>query len=73
MSCLVSNIQWDTDGLDPEELQLPTELIVDMVAEGLRASSELSDWLSDKFGWAVRSFDCLPIPSDLQNSATQTA
>jgi len=70
MSCLVSNIHWDTDDLDPDELQLPTELIVDTLAEGLHAPSELSDWLSDKFGWAVVSFGCLPMPGDLQNSAT---
>lgn len=51
MQFLVTGIEWDTDG---EDVDLPTELTVDAEAHGIKdPDTELADWLSDRYGWAV--------------------
>ena len=52
MQFKATNIKWDTDGEDVEELGLPTELIIDADDE-----FEVADALSDKFGWLVASLN----------------
>jgi hypothetical protein len=55
---LLTHIEWDTDGADPEELGLPSQLTINGDGEGIDNSSEISNLLSDKYGWAVISFAC---------------
>jgi hypothetical protein len=58
MNYLLTHIEWDTDGADPEELGLPSQLTINGDGEGIDNSSEISNLLSDKYGWAVISFAC---------------
>ena len=51
---LIQNIQWDTDG---EPVALPTELTLQTDADDANLSHEISDILSDTFGWLVVSFE----------------
>ena len=54
MDIRVYDIQWDTDGQDPADLNLPNDLTLSTAAEGIENPAEdLSDWLSDKYGWCV--------------------
>ena len=52
----VTNIIWETDG---EEVNLPTEVEVD----DNMSDDEITDYLSDTYGWLVISF-ALPIDND---------
>ena len=49
----VKGIVWDTDGEDPEELDLPTEVEVpgDVDEDGI------ADWLSDEYGYCVYHYE----------------
>lgn len=61
MELKVVNIDWDTDG---EEVELPSEVIIDTQAEGIEnPEMEVADWLSDRFGWCVNSFSIEPAES----------
>lgn len=44
---------WDTDGVNPEELDLPTQVDVPDEIE----VSEIADWLSDEYGYCVDGFE----------------
>ena len=44
---------WDTDGVNPEELGLPEQVAE---PEGLDVH-EISDWLSDEYGYCVDRFE----------------
>jgi hypothetical protein len=48
----ITNITWETDGLEPEELGLPTEVELpkDVDADDYDA---INDYLSDTYGWLV--------------------
>lgn len=46
MRVVISNIEWDTDGENPEELGLPTDCIEVGVEDGVE-EDELDDWISD--------------------------
>ena len=49
----VTDIEWDTDGENPEDLDLPSEVAInDDIDE-----DEIADWLSDNYGWCVLSFN----------------
>lgn len=48
----VSNIKWETDGLDANDLGLPTNV---EVSDDLD-DDEIADYLSDTYGWLVESF-----------------
>ena len=48
----VKSIVWDTDGEDPKELELPTEVEVPGDVE----EDEIADWLSDEYGYCVESY-----------------
>ena len=52
MQFKATNIKWDTDGEDVEELGLPTETLIEADDE-----FEVADVLSDKFGWGVSDLD----------------
>lgn len=43
------NIEWDTDGQDPEELGLPSEM---QIPQNI-SKNDVADWLSDQTGWLV--------------------
>lgn len=58
MNYLLTNIEWDTDGVDPEELELPSELTINGEGEGISDVSEISDFLSEEYGWTVIGFAC---------------
>jgi len=59
MEIRVSSIDWDTDG---QEVDLPTELVVDTAAEGIEdPDTEIADWLSDKYGFCVKSVAFEPV------------
>jgi hypothetical protein len=54
MAIKITDIDWDTDG---EEVDLPTELVIDPVAEKIEdPAMEIADWLSDRYCWCVKSF-----------------
>lgn len=60
---LVTNIEWDTDGIDIEELDLPTEVTitnpsVEMIEEVEEDGycDEITDFLSDEYGWLVAGY-----------------
>jgi hypothetical protein len=46
----ITNITWETDGLEPEELGLPTEV---ELPEDVDADDDdaINDYLSDTYGW----------------------
>ena len=48
----ITNITWETDGLEPEELSLPTEV---ELPEDIDADDDdaINDYLSDIYGWLV--------------------
>lgn len=59
---IACNIKWETDGQGvdlPEEVELPDEIDVDAIGE-------VEDYLSDEYGYLVKSFDieydedCIP-------------
>lgn len=48
----ITNIIWETDGLEPEELGLPAEV---ELPEDIDADDDdaINDFLSDTYGWLV--------------------
>lgn len=46
------SVNWDTDGINPEELNLPE--VVDIPA--YINEDEVADWLSDNYGYCVYSW-----------------
>ena len=53
-SIRVTDIHWDTDGADAD---LPAEVELDLAEERIDdPDQQLGVWLSDKFGWCVKSF-----------------
>jgi hypothetical protein len=52
----ITNIQWDTDGEDIQDL--PTELSLNFndFDDDFDFDEELSDWLSDKYGFCVEGY-----------------
>ena len=57
----ITEIDWDTDGLDPQELNLPTEVPIDRdkyhdINGNKLEEDEIADVLSDIYGWCVNSF-----------------
>jgi hypothetical protein len=58
MAIRITDIDWDTEG---EAVDLPSEVVVDPDHEGIGADEEaLGDWLSDRYGWAVKGFATAP-------------
>lgn len=49
----VTDIDWDTDGEDPEDCDLPES--VDIPLESLKKTS-IADYLSDEYGFCVKSY-----------------
>jgi len=52
------NINWETDGENvnlPTEVKIPTEIA--KIYKKDRNDYVITDWLSDEFGWLVKSFD----------------
>ena len=54
---LVTNIKWETDGYEVDDL--PTEVEVDDDLD----EDEIADYLSDEYGWLVESF-ALPMDDE---------
>lgn len=52
MKYKVKNIQWDTDGEDPEEIGLPKDAVIEAESE-----DEIADALSDYYGWCIFGFE----------------
>lgn len=48
------NIQWDTDGDEELLKDLPTEV---KIPTGMWDEDEISDWLSDEFGFCYFGYD----------------
>lgn len=60
MKIRIYDITWDTDG---ENVDLPAEVLLDPVKEGMTdIAEEGADWLSDRFGWCVKDFSFEPAP-----------
>jgi len=60
MALKIYDINWDTDG---EIVDLPTEKVIDPAAEGIEdPDMEVADWLSDRYGWCVNSFQTEQVP-----------
>ncbi len=57
------DIQWDTDGQDPDELGLPNEQIA-VVDDDWTPEDDAADWLSDRYGFCVKacSFETIAEP-----------
>ena len=58
---LVKDISWDTDGEDPEELELPPEVLIDDPSEEMldnvyEYAELICDYLSDKYGYCIKGF-----------------
>lgn len=51
MKYRVTDIEWDTDGEDPEEIGLPLETTIEADCE-----EDVGDALADYHGWCVLSF-----------------
>ena len=56
----VIDIDWDTDGQDIKNLDLPTEVevpddIADEIFDG-GYDDDVADWLSDEYGYCVYGF-----------------
>ena len=49
------DIEWDTDDLDPEDLDLPNEI---EIPPGMTDEDEISDYISDMTGFCHKGF-CL--------------
>lgn len=45
-------VEWDTDGMDEEELDLPSEVEVPNDID----EDQVSDWLSDLYGFCVKGW-----------------
>ena len=48
----ITNIIWETDGLEPEELGLPTEVELPKDVDA-NDDDAINDYLSDTYGWLV--------------------
>lgn len=46
----IINISWETDG---ESIDLPSEVVIPEDVE----TERIADYLSDKYGWLVKSFE----------------
>lgn len=62
----LKNIVWDTD--DEDEVELPAEMTLEIEGSGLEELDEgqledygFADWLTDKTGWCVSTFDWEPL------------
>ena len=56
------DIDWDTDGEDPNALDLPREVVIDLDAEGIEdPDQQVADWLSDRYGWCINRFFHEPV------------
>lgn len=53
----VSNIDWDTDGEDIEDLPKKLSLDIDDFDDDFDFNEDLSDWLTDNFDWMVNGYD----------------
>lgn len=56
-----THIDWDTDGIDPEELDLPSEMNIpdDVISDPTNEDTtldEISDYLSDETGFCHNGF-----------------
>ena len=49
----IVKVIWDTDGYSAEELDLPTEVAV---PDGMDVE-DISNWLSDEYGYCVDGFE----------------
>jgi len=68
----VHNIKWDTDGQNPETLNLPTEAVIDADPQQAQDDPTLfADTLSDHYGWCVHSLDATPIPDEFPDETLQ--
>ena len=56
-SLVVSNIVWDTDGINPEELNLPSEIKLDETFINEALADYIGDWLSDEYGYCHDGFE----------------
>lgn len=48
------NIKWETDGHD---IDLPDEVELPQYVAGIDEDYDVADYLSDNFGWLVKSFN----------------
>lgn len=46
------SVEWDTDGMDEEELDLPSEVEI----PGELDDEDVTDWLSDNYGFCIKSW-----------------
>jgi len=53
MGIKIYDIDWETDGIDIKELNLPTEVEIPNEVD----EDEIADYLSDNYGFLVNSFD----------------
>ena len=53
----ITNINWDTDGINPEELNLPSEIKLDETFINEALADYIGDWLSDKYGYCHDGFE----------------
>lgn len=69
MITTVTDIAWDTRGDDDLDEDLPSTVVLDAGALGIRTTSQLCDWLSDAHGWTVLGLCCTPpLPGDAQEA-----
>lgn len=57
MKVKISNIQWDTDGENPETLNLPLEITANFCFDSDEDLTDfISNWLSDNYGFCHFGF-----------------
>jgi len=58
MKYLCYNIKWDTDGMNPAKLGLPTKTVIDLPADKDPCpDDDLSNALSDQYGYCHFGFE----------------
>lgn len=50
---IATNIEWDCDGINPDELGLPTEVVIpDWIME-----NGVGEYLCEEYGWCVYGYN----------------
>lgn len=50
----IAYVEWETDGIDPDELELPSEV---ELPDWVEDYDDAEDYLSNTYGWLVKSLD----------------
>lgn len=63
----IYNVEWDTDGIDKDELDLPDKVEVPSDID----DDQIPDWLSDRYGFCVNGWEEVIYHMELEESARE--